>query len=275
MQTAISLWLERTFASKESHGTAQNYLHELGVFTVKNALACLFPVFIFGMLFLTQGYNSDLLPRYDLLFLACLLMQMMMLAGRLETRDELKVICLFHLLGLIIEIFKVQHGYWSYPSFAYTKIAGVPLFSGFMYASVASFITQSWRYFRTEVHNWPKPVISRTLGAAIYLNFFTNAYVRDIRWILIPLLFFIFWKTRVSFTTTRRRSMPIALSFLLICFFIWIAENFATWLDAWEYTHQRDGWNIVHVSILSSWFLLVIVSFILVTELKRMKGASS
>jgi uncharacterized membrane protein YoaT (DUF817 family) len=271
MQTAISLWLERTFAYRAYHSTPQTLLHELFVFTVKNALSCLFPVFIFVMLFLTQNYASDLLPRYDLLFIVCLLMQIVMVATRLETRDELKVICLFHALGLMMEIFKVHHGFWSYPSFAYTKIFGVPLFSGFMYASVASFITQSWRYFRTEVHSWPRPLLSRLLGTAIYLNFFTNAYMMDIRWILIPLLFMCFWKTRVSFTTTQRRSMPITLSFLLICFFIWIAENIATFLHAWEYTHQKNGWSVVHLSILSSWFLLVIVSFILVTELKRMK----
>lgn len=231
----------------------------------------MFPVFIFAMLLLTRGYESAILPRYDLLLIACLAMQAFMYFSGLETRDELKVICLFHLLGLIMEIHKVNHGAWSYPSFAYSKVFDVPLFSGFMYASVASYITQSWRYFRTELHAWPRRTYTALIGIAIYLNFFTNEYVQDVRWVIIPALFVVFLQTSVSFTTTRRRSMPVTLSFLLICFFVWIAENIATSLKAWQYNHQAEAWQTVHVGIIGSWFLLVIVSFILVAELKKSK----
>lgn len=44
---------------------------------------------------------------------------------------------MFHLIGLALEIFKVHMGSWSYPEEGYVKIFGVPLYSGFMYASVA------------------------------------------------------------------------------------------------------------------------------------------
>jgi uncharacterized membrane protein YoaT (DUF817 family) len=271
MQTAVSVWLEESLNPKPSYSSVRRFGQELLVFGIKNALSCLFPVFIFGILFVTQGYESTVLPRYDLLLIACLCMQVFMYFSGLETKDELKVICLFHLLGLVMEIYKVNHGAWSYPAFAYTKVLGVPLFSGFMYASVASFMTQSWRYFRTELHGWPRRLFAALLGAAIYLNFFTNEYVRDIRWLLIPILFILFWNTHVSFTTTRRRSMPVTLSFLLICFFIWIAENIATSLRAWQYEYQEGLWRVVNLGIIGSWFLLVIVSFILVAELKRVK----
>lgn len=246
-------------------------MQELLVFGTKNALSCLFPVFIFAILLATQGYESTVLPRYDLLLIACLCMQAFMYFIGLETRDELKIICLFHLLGLVMEIHKVGHGAWSYPTFAYTKVLGVPLFSGFMYASVASFMTQSWRYFRTDLHAWPSRILTTIVGAAIYLNFFTNEYIPDLRWIIIPALFIVFYKTSVSFFTIRRRYMPVVLSFLLVCFFIWIAENIATSLGAWQYIHQESAWKAVHFRIIGSWFLLVIVSFILVVELKHMK----
>jgi uncharacterized membrane protein YoaT (DUF817 family) len=272
MQTAVSQWLERYFQTLPAHSRGQRFFKEFLVFGIKNALSCLFPVFIFAMLLVTQGYESSLLPRYDLLLLACIGMQLVMVALGLETRDELKVICLFHLLGLGMEMHKVHHGAWSYPTFAYTKILGVPLFSGFMYASVASFITQSWRYFRTEVHRWPRPLFTGLLGGAIYLNFFTNEYVHDIRFLLFPALVAMFWHTSVSFSTTRRRSMPIVLSFVLTCFFIWIGENIATSLHAWQYAHQQGGWKLVRFGIIGSWLLLVIVSFILVSDLKRAKG---
>jgi uncharacterized membrane protein YoaT (DUF817 family) len=70
---------------------------------------------------------------------------------------------------------------------------------------------------------------------------------------------------------TRYR-MPIALSFVLIGFFIWIAENIATFFGAWEYPNQTDAWSLVHLGKVSSWFLLVIVSFLIVATLKQVKG---
>ncbi len=272
MQTAISHALERHFRSLPSHSRWQAFWNEFLIFGIKNALACLFPAFIFAMLLLTQAFPSLLpLPRYDVLLLLCLAMQAFLYFSGLETKDELKVICLFHLLGLGMEIFKVHHGQWSYPSFAYAKIFGVPLFSGFMYASVASFLTQGWRYFRIELRDWPPRVLAGVVGGAIYGNFFTNVYMPDLRILLIPLLFVVFWRTRLFFSTNRRRSMPVALAFVLICFFVWIAENIATSLHAWQYRHQSGGWQMVHLGIIGSWFLLVIVSFILVAELKRVK----
>ena len=64
------------------------------------------------------------LPRYDFLLLWCLLVQVAMLATRLETRDELKVICLFHLIGLGLELFKTKMGSWSYPEAGLHESAG-------------------------------------------------------------------------------------------------------------------------------------------------------
>lgn len=272
MQTAVSHWLERTLKPEPSFGPARRFVQELIVFGTKNALSCLFPVYIFAVLLLTKELGTGIIPRYDMLLLLCLGMQALLFFSGMETKDELKVICLFHLLGIVMEIWKVNHGAWSYPTFAYTKVLGVPLFSGFMYASVASFLTQGWRYFRIELPGWPSRTYVAVLGAAIYLNFFTNVYVPDVRWIIIPALFLLFWNTRVSFFTTTRRSMPVTLAFLLICFFIWIAENIATWLGAWQYGHQAEAWHAVHFGIIGSWFLLVIVSFILVAELKKAKG---
>ncbi|HLU82675.1 MAG TPA: DUF817 family protein, partial [Trueperaceae bacterium] len=127
---------------------------ELLHFGAKNARACLFPVFIFAMLALSQ-----LLPlpiaRYDFMLIACLALQGFMLATGLETRDELKVITLFHLLGLGLELFKVHVGSWMYPETALFKIWGVPLYSGFMYASVASFMIQAWRLLTLRFLHWP------------------------------------------------------------------------------------------------------------------------
>ncbi|MDQ0166289.1 uncharacterized membrane protein YoaT (DUF817 family) [Bacillus horti] len=242
-------------------------------FGVQQALACIFPVFIFGMLGLSKVIDIPFLHRYDFLLLSCLLMQIVMVRARLETRDELKVITVFHLIGLTLEIYKVQMGSWSYPEEGWSKVFGVPLYSGFMYASVASYMCQAWRRLRLNIVKWPPSYFTVPLGAAIYLNFFTHHFIVDIRWYLTAAIFIVFFRTMVHFEVNGHRyRMPLAASFVLIGFFIWLAENIATFLGAWTYPNQQNGWSLVHLGKFSSWFLLVIVSFIIVAQLKHIKG---
>nr|WP_267897385.1 DUF817 family protein [Peribacillus glennii] len=53
---------------------------------------------------------------------------------------------------------------------------------------------------------------------------------------------------------------------------IWVAENIATFFGAGEYPNQQGGWHLVHISKISSWLLLVIVSFLAVAILKHVKN---
>jgi uncharacterized membrane protein YoaT (DUF817 family) len=245
---------------------------ELLAFGYLNAASCVFPVFIFLML-----GASHFLPlpiaRYDFMLLVCLLMQGLMLMSGLESIDELKVIGVFHLLGLGLELFKTHSGSWSYPEEAIFKIAGVPLYSGFMYASVASFMTQAWRRFELKMEHWPPAWRVVPLGALIYINFFSHHWFYDLRWLLVLGISIVFFSSRVVFTTFQRtRSMPLVLAFLLIGIFVWFAENIATFLGAWQYPYQTNGWQVVDLNKLSSWALLVIVSFMIVAQLKQVKS---
>jgi uncharacterized membrane protein YoaT (DUF817 family) len=251
-------------------------LKQLIRFGWEQAMSCLFPVVIFASLAITQLIPLPFLPRYDWLLIICLLMQFMMMRSGLETRDELKVITLFHLIGLALELFKVNMGSWSYPDEGYTKVFGVPLYSGFMYASVASYLCQAWRRLKVELVKWPPFWIVVALAAAIYLNFFTHHYWMDIRWWLSALVVIVFWRARVTYWVRGTcYRMPLSLSFVLIGFFIWIAENIATFFGAWEYPNQADAWSLVHLGKVSSWLLLVIVSFLIVATLKQVKGKNS
>lgn len=195
-----------------------------------------------------------------------------MVFTKLESIDELKVISLFHVIGLGLELFKVQAGSWAYPEEAYSKIAGVPLYSGFMYASVASYICQAWHRFDLKFYNWPKSYITFLLAAAIYINFFTHHFTVDIRWGIIASLFIIFRKTYVTYKVNGDAyKMNIILTFLLIGFFIWIAENVSTYFGAWQYPNQSREWNLVHPGKITSWFLLVIITIVIVANLKLIK----
>jgi uncharacterized membrane protein YoaT (DUF817 family) len=101
-----------------------NALMQLVRFGLQQAMSCLFPVVIFASLALTTFVALPGLPRYDWLLLIYLAMQVWMVRAGLETKDELKVITVFHLIGLTLEIFKVHMGSWSYPEFAYSKVLG-------------------------------------------------------------------------------------------------------------------------------------------------------
>jgi uncharacterized membrane protein YoaT (DUF817 family) len=59
--------------------------------------------------------------------------------------------------------------------------------------------------------------------------------------------------------------MPMLMGFALVALFIWIAENVGTFGAIWVYPHQRAAWEVVRLSKLGSWLLLMIISFILVS----------
>lgn len=250
------------------------FVRQLVHFGYQQAMSCIFPVLIFITLAVTQVIDTPFLYRYDLILVICILIQAAMYWSGVETRDELKVIAVFHVIGLALEIYKVHMGSWSYPEQAWTKVFGVPLYSGFMYASVASYMCQAWRRLDIRLRGWPASIITVPLGAAIYLNFFSNHFIYDMRWILTAVLFVVFFRTHVAYKVRGvNYRMPLVLSFFLIGLFIWIAENIATFLGAWQYPNQREAWEIVHVGKISSWFLLVIISFIIVAQLKHVKEA--
>ena len=74
---------------------------------------------------------------------------------KLETWEEAKVILVFHVVGTIMEIFKTWKGSWIYPEPSLLRSVGVPLFTGFMYAAVGSFMARCWRLFDFEFRRHP------------------------------------------------------------------------------------------------------------------------
>ena len=247
---------------------------ELFAFGFKQARACIFAGSFFVILFLSSHIPLYGLARYDFIFLAAILLQIILFLTKIETWDEIKTIFLFHLVGTVLELYKTNPaiGSWSYPEEAFFKIATVPLFSGFMYAAVGSYLAQSWRIMKNELHEYPPYWATILLCALIYTNFFTNNFLPDLRLLLIPAVFLLFARTSVDFYPLKvRRSMPLALAFCLVAFFIWIAENISTLWGAWQYPDQVHVWNAVSTGKITSWFLMVIISFIIVAYLKHCK----
>lgn len=250
-------------------------LVEFLYFGVKEARACLFVGLFFAAIFLTPRAGLWGVPRYDLLLVVAIAIQLWMVKVRLETWDELKAVCLFHVVGFALEAFKVSGSVqsWSYPDFGYTKIFGVPLFSGFMYAAVGSYIVQAWRLLDLRIRHHPPYWMATTIAILIYVNFFTHHYIGDYRWYLAACALGLYSRTTVVFRPLDRdRRMPLMLGFVLTGFFIWMAENIGTFWGVWRYPNQLGAWSVVHISKWSSWSLLVIMTFTIVASLKHVKA---
>jgi len=244
------------------------WLYEFLLFGFKQGWACLFGGLLLALLLGTHLFYPDSAPfhRYDFLTLAAIAIQAGMLAFRLETWREARVILIFHVVGTVMELFKTQAGSWTYPEASVLHIGAVPLFSGFMYAAVGSYIARVWRIFDFRFTAYPPAWMTWALAAAIYANFFTHHYVLDIRWGLFAATAAIFWRTRVHFRNWRvHRWMPLLVGFGLVALFIWFAENIGTFAQAWSYPGQEQEWRMVSLAKYGSWYLLMLISFVLVT----------
>jgi len=244
-------------------------------FGIKEARACLFVGLFFAAIFLMPRGGLFGIPRYDLLLAVAVAIQLWMVRVKLETWDELKAVCLFHVVGFALEAFKVSGSIqsWSYPDFGYTKLFGVPLFSGFMYAAVGSYIVQAWRLLDIRVRHHPPYWMAALIAVLIYVNFFTHHYIGDYRWYLAACALGLYSRTTVVFRPLDRdRRMPLMLGFVLTGFFIWMAENIGTFWGVWRYPNQLGAWSVVHISKWSSWSLLVIMTFTIVASLKHVKA---
>jgi len=234
----------------------------------KFVLSAVFAFVVFLTLGLTKGVQFELITRYDFLFIVFVLFQIVLIVFRFESKRDLYIIMSFHILGLFMEMYKVHFGAWSYPEAAYTKVLGVPLYSGFMYGSVAGFLLQVWRRLNIRLLNWPQSLIVAIIGLMIYFNFFSMDISKEFRAFLVLVVVFLFSKSRIEFVnTTKKRSISIILAFAGLGIFVWIAENIATFLGAWAYPYQLNKWQMVHLSKINSWFLLGIICFILVAQL--------
>ena len=178
------------------------------------------------------------------------------------------MILLFHITGTVMENFKLHMGSWDYPGEGLLKIAGVPLFSGFMYASVGSFMARAIRLFDMRFTPYPPFWTSVALATLIYVNFFTHHYLPDIRIGLFAATVLLFVRTRIYFRIGRWFWMPLPLAAFLSSFFLWIAENVGTYTKTWIYAGQ-SAHQMVSFAKLGSWYLLLYVSFVSVTLVMR------
>ncbi len=247
---------------------------ELWYFFVANARASYFGAFLLSLFLLTELITVPLLSRFDFIFLAAVAYQACALFFKLETPREFAVIFVFHVLATGMELFKTHPaiGSWVYPGAesAIFVLGTVPLFSGFLYSAIGSYISRAFVFLKLSYENFPAYHHVWILAILIYVNFFTHHFFYDIRYLLFAYALIIFWKTKVHYQVyLHPRSMPLLLTTLLTALFVWIAENIGTFTSIWLYPSQIDTWHPVSLSKLGSWFLLLILSFALISIIYR------
>jgi uncharacterized membrane protein YoaT (DUF817 family) len=266
---ASALSLQHTAETWADGSKSRQFWFEFVMFGVKQAWACLYGGTMLVLLIATMIFwpkTGAILTRYDFLFVAALAMQVILISLKLERVDEVKVIFIFHVVGTIMEIFKTHMGSWTYPGDAFFRIGGVPLFTGFMYACVGSYIARATRLLGMTYTNYPPIWATWVLAGLAYANFFSHHFLPDIRLALFALSAVLFWRTRVWFTPNQKpRWMPLLLGFGLVSFFIWLAENVGTFTGTWLYPHQNSGWHLVPLTKMGAWYLLMLLSFVLVS----------
>lgn len=246
-------------------------LTELIMFCLKMIWAGLFGgALLLGMIVTNRIWQSDWpLARYDALLIYALALQALFLSLRMESWREARVILLFHLTGTVMEIFKVNAGSWAYPGDGLIKLANVPLYSGFMYASVGSFMARAIRLFDMRFTPYPPFWSTMVLACAIYVNFFAHHFLPDIRLALFAATVLLFLKTRIYYRIgTNWYWMPLPLAAFLSSIFLWLAENIGTATKVWLY-HGQSVNDWVSLAKMGSWYLLLYVSFTTVTVVFR------
>ncbi|MQQ09951.1 DUF817 family protein [Epibacterium sp. SM1979] len=247
------------------------YLAEFVMFVLKQGWAAIFGILLLGGLIVTDWIWQDSwrVARYDALLIYALLLQAFLLTTGMESWREARVILLFHLTGTVMEIFKVHMGSWAYPGDGVIKLWEVPLFSGFMYASVGSFIARVIRLFNMRFAPYPPYWATILLACAIYGNFFAHHFLPDLRLLLFAATVILYLRTRIWFSVGAQTYwMPLPVAAFLSSFFLWLAENVGTSTRTWLYTGQTvETW--VSLAKMGSWYLLLYVSFATVTLVFR------
>jgi uncharacterized membrane protein YoaT (DUF817 family) len=245
-------------------------LIEIWHFFVANLRASYFGGFLLFVFLLTEVVHVPFITRYDFIFLSAIGFQICALVFRFEKPREFFVIILFHILATGMELFKTNPaiGSWVYPGMSGVVFAlwTVPLFSGFLYSAVGSYISRAFTFLKLSYENFPAYYHLWILAVLTYVNFFSHHFIYDIRYLLFAYVFIIFFKTKVHFQVYEKvRSMPFIVTAFLVALFVWIAENVGTFTKIWLYPSQIEYWHLVSFGKLGSWFLLLILSFALVS----------
>lgn len=250
-----------------------NLLNSIFEFHLKAAYAALFGILLLIAFAITSSMGNQEyygLFRYDYLLFYALIIQTCLILLKLESWAEAKVIAIFHIMAMLMEIFLThpQIASWYYPQPAVFKIMTVPLFAGFMYSAVGSFFARSLRLYEVSFTGLPTFANMLSLAVLSYINFMTKFFINDFRNVLFLWSIVIFWDTKIYFKLQHyQMNLPMLPVLLILACIIWIAENISTFYKIWLYPSQVESWHVVGWGKIGSWYLLLLLSLVLVLKI--------
>jgi uncharacterized membrane protein YoaT (DUF817 family) len=141
-----------------------------------------------------------------------------------------------------------------------------------MYSAVGSYMARVNRILDFRFTNAPPTWASFVLATLIYANFFTHHFFYDIRNVLLLGSVVLYGRCIIYFRMDKlHRHMPLMLAQFLTAIIIWFAENVATYSRVWVYPNQTGDWQMVPLNKLAAWYLLLTLSFVLVTIVHPLK----
>lgn len=243
-------------------------------FLKQNFYSAIYWIILIFIIIISGLIPEEIISKYDSIFIIVIFLQIFLILFKIETKKEFFVILIFHTIATAMEIFKTSDYIWSwkYPDIenSFFVLWNIPLFVGFLYSAVWSYISRAQKYLNLEYSNYPKNRYAVILAILIYLNFFTHHFIYDFRYFLIWFTIFLFHKTYLNFKVYKKiRKISFLLSGFLTAIFVWLAENIATFQKIWLYPNQENSWELVQFSKATSWFLLLIVSFVIISTLNN------
>ena len=233
-----------------SSGRAPHVLYEFIRFGVKQGWACLFGGADAGAARSARTCSIRAAPR-SRATTSCSWppspSRSAMLAFKLETWEEAKVILIFHVVGTIMEIFKTVG--------RLLDLSRAELPPHRRRAAVLRLHVRRDRLLhrpllaavRFPLHASPAAVgagaARRSASTSTSSRTTTSSTCARAAVRAAALLFGRCW---VYFKVWRvHRRMPLLLGFVLVALFIWFAENIGTFTQAWIYPHQRRAGRLV------------------------------
>jgi uncharacterized membrane protein YoaT (DUF817 family) len=171
-----------------------------------------------------------------------------------------------------MELFKTATGSRIYLEPSLIRLGGVPLFSGFIYSCIGSYICRGLASVRFPLHRSSAVPLADSFKRGDLPQFLPRPLrlrpaARPVRRLRL-----LFCRATVWFRGWRvHRRMPLLLGLALVSLFIWLSENIGTFTRVWLYPSQSHGygWAMVSFAKLGSWFLLLIISYTLVSLIDR------
>lgn len=247
-------------------------------FIHKAAKAALFGILLLSAFALTVSMGTEEywgFFRYDYLLFYALIIQFFLIYTKLESWAEAKVIALFHVMAMVMEIFLThpQIASWIYPQPAIFKVMTVPLFAGFMYSAVGSFFARSLKLYQVSFTRLPSFGNMLALSILAYLNFMTKFFIYDFRYVLFLWSIVIFWETKIDIKLQQCKvKLPMLIILFILAFIIWVAENISTFYEIWLYPSQQENWHWIGAGKIGSWYLLLLLSLVFVLKILGIRG---